>query len=159
MLKEKIDQDFKSAFKEKREAELSTLKMLKSALLYKQKEKQFQDSKKSGEASDAALTDDEIIGVVGAEVKKLRDSIALFEQGGRADLVKKTQSEVETLMRYMPSQMGEAEVKKLVADAIKESGATCIKEMGKVMAVLMPKIKGKADGTLVSRLVKESLSQ
>ena len=157
MLKEKIDADFKSAFKEKREAELSTLKMLKSSLLYKQKDKQFQESKKGASATDAVLTDDEIVGVIAGEVKKLRDSIALFTQGGRADLAKLAQGEIETLMRYMPQQFGEAEVKKLVDDAVKESGATCIKDMSKVMAVLMPKVKGKADGTLVSRLVKEAL--
>jgi uncharacterized protein YqeY len=159
VLKEKIEQDFKSAFKEKREAELSTLKMLKAALLNKEKEKQYQESKAGGKSSPAVLTDDEIIGVVGADIKKLRDAITLFEQGGRVDLVKQNQAEIETLMRYMPAQMGEAEVKKLVQDAIKESGATCVKEMGKVMAVLMPKVKGKADSTLVSRLVKEALSQ
>ena len=96
MLKEKIEADFKSAFKEKREAELSTLKMLKSALLYKQKDKQFQESKKGGSASDSVLTDEEIIGVVGAEVKKLRDSIALFTQGGRADLAGHARLEIET---------------------------------------------------------------
>ena len=158
MLKEKIEADFKSAFKEKREAELSTLKMLKSALLYKQKDKQFQESKKGGAASDASLTDDEIIGVVSAEVKKLRDSVVLFEQGGRNDLAGHARLEIETLLRYLPAQMGEDEVKKLVEAAVKESGASGIKETGKVMAVLMPKVKGKADGTLVGRLVKEALN-
>jgi len=158
MLKEKIETDFKSAFKEKRQSELSTLKMLKAAVLYKEKDKQYQECKKGGDSKPVALTDDEIIGVVGAEVKKLRDSIALFEQGGRADLAKLAQGEIETLMRYMPAQMNEAEVKELVALAVKESGAACIKDMSKVMAALMPKVKGKADGTLVSRLVKEALS-
>jgi hypothetical protein len=157
MLKEKIETDFKAAFKEKREAELSTLKMLKAAVLYKEKDKQYQDNKKGGDSKPAVLTDDEIIGVVGAEIKKLRDSIVLFEKGGRNDLAKPAAQEIETLMRYMPAQMGEAQVRQLVEEAVKESGATCAKEMGKVMAVLMPKVKGRADGTLVSRLVKEAL--
>lgn len=158
MLKEKIEQDFKSAFKERRESELSTLKMLKAALLNKQKEKQYQENKKGGGAEPAVLSDDEIIAVVGVEVKKLRDSIALFERGGRADLAKQAQGEIETLIRYLPAQMGEAQVKELVVSAVKESGATCAKDIGKVMAVLLPKIKGRADGALVSRLVKEALS-
>lgn len=157
MLKEKIEQDFKAAFKEKRGAELSTLKMLKAALLNKEKDKQFQESKKGGDSKPATLTDDEILGVVSAEVKKLRDSIVLFKQGNRNDLADAARQEIETLLRYLPVQMADDEIKKLVALAVTQTGAASVKDMGKVMAALMPQIKGRADGTLVSRLVKEAL--
>ncbi len=157
MLKEKINEDFKSAFKEKREVELSVLKNLKAALLNKEKENQFQASKAGKDIAQAVLADDDIIGVVSAEVKKLRDAITLFEQGGRADLVVQNKSEIEVLMRYLPVQLGEDEIKKIVTEAVAASGAASVKDMGKVMGVLMPQVKGKADSSLVSKLVKEAL--
>lgn len=157
MLKEKINEDFKAAFKGKQEAELSVLKNLKAALLNKEKEKQFQASKAGTDAAQAALTDDDIIAAVSAEVKKLRDAIILFEQGGRSDLAAQNKGEIEILMRYLPAQMGEDEIKKIVAEAVAAVGAAGVKDMGKVMGVLMPKVKGKADSSLVSKLVKEAL--
>lgn len=157
MLKEKINGDFKTAFKEKRETEVSVLKMLKAALFNKEKDKEYQLNKQGKDIAQAALTEDEIIGVVAAEIKKLRDSIALFEKGGRADLAGKAKNEIDILSRYLPEQLGENEVKKLVAEAVSQTGAASIKDMGKVMAQLMPKVKGKADAGMVSRLVKEAL--
>lgn len=159
MLKEKINEDFKAAFKERRSGELSVLKNLKAALLNKEKEKQFQVGKAGEDVSRATLADDDIIAVISAEVKKLRDAIVLFEKGDRADLAAQNREEIEVLMRYLPEQLTEGEVKKLVADAIARSGAANIKDMGKVMGILMPKIKGKADSGLVGKLVKEALSQ
>ncbi len=157
MLKEKINDDFKAAFKEKREAEVSVLKTLKAVLINKEKEKQFQAGKAGADMARAALTDDDIIAVISAEVKKLRDAIALFERGGRADLVAQNKKEIEILMRYLPAQLGEDEIKKLVADAVASTGAATAKDMGKVMGVLMPKVRGKADSSLVGKLVKEAL--
>ncbi|HOI97012.1 MAG TPA: GatB/YqeY domain-containing protein [Candidatus Pacearchaeota archaeon] len=158
MLKDKINEDFKAAFKEKRKSELAVLKNLKAALLNKEKEKQFQAGKAGEDIAQAALADDDIIAVISTEVKKLRDAIALFEQGGRADLVAQNKGEIEVLMRYLPAQLGEDEIKKLVADAVAQAGAATIKDMGKVMGILMPEIKGKADSGLVGKLVKEALS-
>ncbi len=157
MLKDKINEDFKAAFKEKKEGEVSVLKMLKAAVLNKEKEKQFQLGKAGEDAAQAALTDDDVIAVVSAEVKKLRDAIALFEQGGRADLAAQNKKEIEVLMRYLPAQLGEDEIKKIVAGAIAQAGAATVKDMGKVMGILMPKIKGRADSGLVGKLVKEAL--
>jgi len=157
MLKEKINDDFKAAFKEKREAEVSVLKTLKAVLINKEKEKQFQANKAGADMARAALTDDDIIAVISAEVKKLRDAIALFERGGRADLAAQNKKEIEVLMRYLPAQLGEDEIKKLVADAVASTGAATAKDMGKVMGVLMPKVRGKADSSLVGKLVKEAL--
>jgi len=157
MLKDKINEDFKAAFKEKKEGELSVLKNLKAALLNQEKEKQFQANKAGADMAQAALTDDDIIAVISAEVKKLRDAIALFERGGRADLAAQNKKEIEVLMRYLPAQLSEDEIKKLVADAVAQTGAATVKDMGKVMGILMPKIKGKADSSLVGKLVKEAL--
>ena len=157
MLKEKINEDFKAAFKQKKDDQVSILKMLKAAILIKEKEKQYQLAKAGKDAAQAALTDEEIIDTVSSEIKKLRDSLALFEQGARPDLAQKAKNEISILMVYLPEQLGEAEVKKLVAQAKAEAAASTIKDMGKVMAILMPKVKGKADPGLVSRLVKETL--
>lgn len=157
VLKEKINEDFKLAYKEKREAELSVLKTLKAGMLNKEKEKIFQASKSGHDIAQEILGDEEIIDVISSEIKKLRDAIVLFEQGGRTDLVLKNQQEINILMRYLPAQLGEEEIKELVAKAVTESGAASIKDMGKVMGVLMPKVKGRADNALVSKLVKDSL--
>jgi uncharacterized protein YqeY len=157
MLKDKINEDFKTAFKAKAEAEVSVLKMLKAAMLTKEKEKQYQASKAGKDIATAVLTDEEVIDVIVAEVKKLRDSLALFEKGGRGDLVSKTHGEIAILSQYLPKQLSEDEVKKLVAEAVAGAGASTVKDMGKVMGLLMPKVKGKADNALVSRLVKEAL--
>ena len=91
------------------------------------------------------LTDEDVIEVVVAEVKKMRDSLALFIRAGAQDLVGQAKGEIEILLRYLPAQLGEDEIKKLVAEAVAQTGAANIKDMGKVMAQLMPKVKGKAD--------------
>jgi uncharacterized protein len=157
MLKDKINEDFKSAFKGKKEADVSVLKMLKAAMLIKEKDKQYQLNKAGKDIALATLTEEEIIDVVVAETKKLRDGLALFEQGGRADLADKAKLEMGILARYLPEQLGEDEVKKMVTEAIAQAGASSIKDMGKVMAQLMPKVKGKVDSGMVSKLVKEAL--
>lgn len=157
MLKDKINEDFKTAFKAKSEVEISVLKMLKAAMLTKEKDKQYQLSKNGKDSALAALTDEDVIDVVVAETKKLRDSVALFEQGGRSDLASGAKNEIEILARYLPQQLSEEEIKKLVAEAIAQSGAQSIKDMGRVMGQLMPKIKGKADSSMVGKLVKDSL--
>lgn len=158
MLKDKINEDFKTAFKAKDEAVVSVLKMLKAAVLNKEKDKEYQVNKAAKDISLAVLSDEEIIDVISSEIKKLRDSLVLFVQGGRNDLADKAKNEINILMRYLPAQLDEGEVKKLVAEAIALTGATSVKDMGKVMAQLMLKVKGKADAGMVSKLVKEALA-
>jgi len=158
MLKDKINDDYKRVFKEKREGEVSVLKMLKAAVLNKEKDKEFAANKAGESIAAAALSDEEILDVVSSEIKKLRDSLALFEKGGRNDLADRAKSEIEILLRYLPEQLGEDEIKKLVAGAIAQTGAGTVKDMGRVMGILMPKIKGKADSGLVGKMVKEALS-
>ena len=153
-LKEKIQEDLNSAIKSKREIETSTLRMLSAAILNKEKQKRY----KSGKSEDIPLTDEEITEVVFNEVKKRKEAIELYEKGDRQELADKEKKEAEILQKYLPEQLTEEEVKKLVKEAIAKVGAKEQKDMGKVMAELMTQVKGKADGGLVSKVVKELLA-
>jgi hypothetical protein len=104
------------------------------------------------------LADEEIMEVISSEIKKRREAVLEFEKGKRQDLAEKEKKEMEILKSYLPEQMSEEEIRKLVKDIINMVGAKEQKDMGKVMAQLMPKVKGKADGSLVSGIVKELLS-
>jgi uncharacterized protein YqeY len=159
-LKEKIDQDFKSAFKAKDESQLSTLRLLLAAIKNKEVEKRTRLSK--SEAVEkleemSQLSDEEIIGVVSSEIKRRRDASEQYRKGARPELAAKEEKELKTLSIYMPEQMSEEEVAKIVKETIKEIGASSLKDTGKLMGALMPKVKGKADGNMVSKIVKEQL--
>jgi len=164
MLKEKIQSETNQAMKESRELDLSALRMLLAAIVSKEKEKRYKVSKQKpdineeGLVKESQLTDEEIIDVVSSEVKKRKDAVALYEKGNRPELASKEKKEIEVLQKYLPEQLSEEAIKKLVQDAVAKTGAKEIKEMGRVMAELMPQVKGKADSGLVSKLVKESLS-
>ena len=95
--------------------------------------------------------------VISSEVKKHKESISGFEKGERQDLVEKEKRELEILQKYLPEQISEEEIKEIAKEAIQETGAKEIKDMGKVMADIMPKIKGRADGSQASKIVKELL--
>ncbi len=153
-LKEKIKSDLNFALKEKKEAEVSVLRQLLAAVLNKEKEKRY----KSKEEKDIQLTDEEIAEVISSEAKKRKESIEGFEKGNRQDLAEKEKKELEILKKYLPEQMSQDEIKKLAEEAIKKVGAKEQKDMGRVMAELMPKTKGRADGSLVSKIVKEILT-
>lgn len=145
-LLERIDQDLKSAMKAGDKVRLETLRMAKSAIKYRQIEK------------TEPLTDEEILSVFSSLVKQRKDSIEQFRKAGREDLAQKEEKEMEVLHAYMPRQLGPEEISALVAEAIKESGAKGPQDMGKVMKILMPKLKGAADGKLVNEKVREALS-
>lgn len=163
LLKEKIQQDLKTALKEKKELELSVLRMLNNAILIKEKIKRYQKSKQNPKLKEkdlekeSKLDEQEIIEVISSEIKKRKEAIFLFEKGKREDLLEKEKKELEILERYLPEQLSEEEIKDLVQKTIEKIGAKEIKDMGKVMKELMPKIKGKADASLVSKIVKEIL--
>lgn len=150
MLKQKIQEDLKSAMIARNEFRLSVIRMLKSAL-------QYYEIQKGGAGYEAG--DEDVLEVVGKEVKKRRESIEMFKQGGRPELAEKEEKELEILQSYLPNQMSEVQIRKFVDEAVLETGAAQLTDMGKIMAVLMPKVKGRADGNLVSRLVKERLAQ
>ena len=153
VLKEKIHIDLIEALKSREELKTSVLRLLSSAILNKEKEKRYQ----FGKAEDISLIDEEIIEVISSEIKKRKEAADLYEKGGRAELAQKEKKEIEFLKAYLPEQLPENEVKRLVKEAIEKTGAKEPKDMGKVMAELMPKVKGKADNSLISRIVKESL--
>ncbi len=148
MLKQKIQDDLKAAMVARDEAKLSAIRMLKSAL-------QYYEIQKGGAGYEA--TDEDVIDVIGREIKKRKESIELYEKGGRQELADKEKAEVEVLQAYLPEQMSEDEIKILVEEAIKQTGANSMQDMGKVMGALMPKTKGKADAGMVSNLVREKL--
>lgn len=148
MLKDQIQEDLKQAMLAHEEEKLSTIRMLKSAL-------QYFEIQKGGAGYEAS--DDDVIEVVGREIKKRRESIEMFEKGGRQELADKENKELQQLQAYLPQQLSDDEIKKLVDEAITNTGASQITDMGKVMGYLAPQTKGKADGQKVSSLVKEKL--
>ena len=148
MTKEQLQEELRQAMLAKDTLKTSVLRMLLSAVNYYEIQK--------GGAGYTAR-DEDVLSVIQKEAKQHKDSIEQFKNAGRTDLVEKETKELELLKKYLPKQLGKEEVRKLVKDAISQTGATSAKDMGRVMGVLMPKIKGKADGGMVSRIVKDSL--
>ena len=145
-MKQDIQEDLKEALLQKDELKKGTLRMLLAALVNKEKEKNL-----------GPLTEEQIQNVILSEVKKRKEATEAFKKGGRPEMAEKERKEMEILQKYLPEQIPEEEIRKLVKEAIEQTGAATSQEMGKVMAALMPKIKGKADGAFVSALVKELL--
>lgn len=148
MTKQQLREELKFAMLAKNTVKTSVLRMLISAVGY-------YEIKKGGAGYEA--TNEDILSVIQKEVKQHRDSIDQFKIAKRQDLVDKESEEMEILISYLPTQMSEDEIKKIVLKAIAKTGAKSMADMGKVMGVLMPQVKGKADGGLVSRLLKEEL--
>lgn len=146
-LKQTISEDMKSAMKSGDKLALSVLRMLNSELKNREIEK--------GEE----LSDEAVLEVVSKQAKKRKDSIAAYNQGGRSELAEQEQLELDILNKYLPEQMGEEELRRVISETINETGAKEASEMGKVMGALMPKIKGKADNSLASKIVKEELDK
>ena len=145
-LMELLTADMKAAMKQGEKARLSVIRLVRGAV--RQAEI---DGKKT-------LNDDEIINVIAKEVKMRRDSIEEFERGKRADLVEKTKAEIDILTPYLPAPLSPDEVKQIAEKAVAEVGAATAKDiMGKVMRVLMPRIKGRADGKLVNEIIRSLL--
>ena len=153
-LNEQIHQDLNESLKLREELKTSVLRLLSSAILNKEKEKRY----KLGKTKDTPLIDEEVIEVIYSEIKKRRDAVELYQKGGREELAKKERGEMEILQRYLPEQLSEDEITRLAKEAMEKTGAKEMKDMGRVMAELMPKVKGKADNSLASRIVKEALS-
>lgn len=162
MLKERINEDIKKALKTSNSVKRMVLSLLQSSIKNKELEKRTKLAKSGADAIKleelSKLSDEEITDVIVSEVKKRKESIESYEKGGRRELAQKEKDELNILMEYMPEQMLEGEIRVEVEKAITETGAKDIKEMGKVLGVLMPKLKGRADGSVVSQIVKEALS-
>ncbi len=146
MLKEKLQQDIKDALKSGDSKKRMVLGMVLAAIKNKEIEKRSE------------LSDDDVIAVISTEIKKRRDSVEQFEKGGRPELAEGEKQEAEMLVAYMPEQMSEEAVRNEIKKTITETGIKDVKEMGKLIGAVMAKVKGKADGQMVSRLVKEELA-
>ena len=146
-LKDQLDADLKSAMKDKDQLKLSTVRMLKSAVKYREIELM------------KPLDDTGVQVVIASEVKRRRDSVEQYRQGGREDLASKEEAEIVILQGYLPTQLGPEELGKLVEAAIARVGAQGPKDMGKVMKELQPEVQGRAEGKAVSDLVKQRLAK
>lgn len=146
-LLERLNEDMKQAMKNKEKEKLSVIRMLKASLQ--------NEAIKLGKDQ---LSEDEDLTILSREVKQRKDSLQEFKNAGREDLVEKIQKELTYVDIYLPKQLTEEELTKIVQETINEVGATSKAEMGKVMSAIMPKIKGKADGSTVNNIVKQQLA-
>lgn len=146
MLEDQIMADFKDAMKTKDQTRTQTLSFLRSEMKYA-----AIDKKKD------KLDDGDVLGVIKKLIKQRQDSIDQFGKGGRADLVDKEKKELDILVRYLPQQMTAQELAAVVNQVVQETGAVSVKDMGKVMKEVMSRTQGKADGKMISELVKKRL--
>lgn len=146
-LKETLSEDMKSAMRAKDSEKLATIRLINAAIKQREVDERIE------------LGDDQVLAVIEKMIKQRKDSITQFEAGGRQDLADKEKSEITVLAAYMPAQMSEAEVQAEVAAAVSQAGASGPQDMGKVMAVLKPKLAGRADMTAVSASVKAALTK
>lgn len=145
-MRERILKDLITAMKEKDKEKLAVLRMVKGAM-------QLEEINKKQE-----LKDDEVIAVLAKQIKTRKESIVEFQKGNRNDLVEQTEKEIAILETYMPEQLSEEEVIKIIEDAIGKVNASAPSDMGKVMGVITPQLRGKADMSAVSKIVKEKLA-
>ncbi|REJ26149.1 MAG: hypothetical protein C6P37_14120 [Caldibacillus debilis] len=146
-LLERLNEDMKSAMKNKEKERLSVIRMIKSSLQ--------NEAIKLGKSQ---LSEDEEMTVLSREVKQRKESLQEFKKAGRQDLVEKTEKELAVVSQYLPQQFSEDELRQIIRQTISEVQATSRKDMGKVMAAVMPKVKGRADGSLVNQIVQKELS-
>ncbi|MDP1629311.1 MAG: GatB/YqeY domain-containing protein [bacterium] len=161
-LKEKIQNDLREAMKASDSFKLSVLRMISAALHNKEIEKRTKLVKAGGLApaelsEQSGLNEEETIETLSSEVKKRKEAVLEYERGGRQDLADKEKLEINVLKQYLPEELSGEDLKKIVSEAIQEVGAQSQKDFGKVMSVLMPKVKGRADGAKISEIVRELL--
>ncbi len=146
-LKEQITEDMKAAMRAKETVKLGTIRLITAAMKQKEVDERIE------------LTDTLVLAIIEKMIKQRKDSITQFEAGGRQDLADIEKAELLILSAYMPASLSDAEISTEVAAAVTESGAAGPQDMGKVMAILKPKLAGRADMTAVSGLVKAALSK
>lgn len=147
MLEQRLEEDMKSALKAGDHARLSTIRMVRSQILLE---------KKKG-TSGTTLTDDQVMTVVGAYAKKLRESAAEYEKLGRAAEAAKIRDELAVVQSYLPQQLTEAEARGLAKQTLTELGITSVKDFGRAMKEVQSRVKGRADGKLISEIVRSML--
>jgi uncharacterized protein len=146
-LLEKLNQDMKQAMKNKDKETLSVIRMVKASL-----------QNESIKLGKDVLSEDEELTILSREVKQRKDSLQEFKSAEREDLVQKTETELHILEKYMPKQLTNEELEAIVQSTIEEVNATSKKDIGKVMSAIMPKVKGRADGSQINKLVQKQLS-
>lgn len=148
MLLEKMNKDFVQAMKNKDALRVSVLKMLKSQVKYREIDNR-----------EKPVTDEDVVEIIGKEIKKHEESIEMYRTGNREDLAKKEEEELKILKEYLPRQMTEEEVIAFVSEVIVKLGAESPKDFGRVMKEIMTALRGKADGAIIKRTVEESLKK
>lgn len=148
MLLEKMNKDFVQAMKNKDALRVSVLKMLKSQVKYREIDNR-----------EKPVTDEDVVEIIGKEIKKHEESIEMYRTGNREDLAKKEEEELKILKEYLPRQMTEEEVIAFVSEVIVKLGAESPKDFGRVMKEVMTALRGKADGAIIKRTVEESLKK
>ncbi|MBI2023379.1 GatB/YqeY domain-containing protein [Candidatus Giovannonibacteria bacterium] len=149
-LKQKISDDIKEAMIKKEAVKLSTLRMLSASIT----NKEISLLKK-----DVGLSDEEVVEVLSTEANRRKDAIAEFTKGGRGDLADKEAEELEILKTYLPPEISDDELLRIIKDGIRETGAVSEKEFGKVMKIIMPALKGRASGDRISGKLREELGK
>jgi hypothetical protein len=144
-LKERITEDMKAAMRAGEKERLGTIRMLQAAIKQREVDERI------------SLDDAQVLSAIEKMIKQRKESIAQFEQGGRADLAAREQAEIELLTVYLPAQLSDAEVDALIKDAIASTGAASVKDMGKVMAAVKARAAGRADMGAVSARIKATL--
>ena len=145
-MRNQILEDLKIAMKNQDKETLAVIRMVKGAM-------QMEELNKKKE-----LSDDEVIGVISKQIKTRKESITEFEKGGREDLIQKTQNEIKILEKYLPEQLTEEETMKIIDDAFSEVKPESMKDMGKLMGIITPKVKGRYDMSEISKIIKSKLS-
>ena len=146
MLKEKLMEDLKEAMKEKQTLRKNVVQMIRAAILQVEKDKQIE------------LEDNQILEIIAKEAKKRKDSLADYEKSGREDLINQVKEEIEIISEYLPRQLTKEEITEIVKKVIEETGATSIKDMGKVMKSAKEKMGATADGKTINEVVRELLN-
>ncbi len=144
-IKETLTQDLKLALKEKDTVKKNTVQGIRAAILQFEKDNLTE------------LSDDGILDVIAKELKKRKDVLPEYEKSGRQDLITQLKREIEIVMGYLPSQLSQDELDEIVRQAVEATGATSMKDMGTLMAEVMPKVRGRADGKMVNALAKKYL--
>lgn len=142
-LKERLLEDMKNAMKDKAVIKKNTVQMVRAAVLQVEKDNRV------------TLDDDGILDIISKEVKKRREALPVYEKSGRQELIDDIKAEIDVLLQYLPQQLTEEELEAIVRQAVQETGASTVKDTGKIMQVVMPQVRGRADGKMINAIVKK----
>lgn len=145
-LKEKLAQDLKNAMRDKDAVRKNVVQLIRSSILQVEKDNKL------------TLDDYGVLDVIAKQLKQRRDSLPDYEKSGREDLISQLKTEMAILMEYLPAQLSHEELEQIVKQAVADTGASSMKDMGRVMAAVMPKTKGRADGRQINEIVKNLLN-